>query len=84
MPTDRVDTSALEMFDAGGTDTVERYAVQTDRITQLDMADLPSAHSRIVAADALHVAPVPVAVPADAVDRRILMSEHISLLRHFA
>ena len=77
MPRECDHAATVEVADNLPTHTAEGHAVQVDTVAQFQMSQVESYQGRFVAADALHVAAVVVAHPADAIDRIVLMAEHI-------
>ena len=75
MPTDGSHTAAGIGFENTAAYVIKLIAVDIGFLSKFDLAQVPAHHRGIVAADTLHVRTVGIARPADAVERRTLVSE---------
>ena len=77
MPTEGCNAAVAVMIPYLFSDAPERNAVEIATVAQLNAAEVETEHCRIVVAYALYVRACAVALPADAVDSVVVMSEHI-------
>ena len=76
MPRDGSNTAATHMCQQLFSDSGEGYAVQTLGIAHFNTSKLKAHDSGVIATDGQHIRAAAVPLPAEAIERVVLMTEH--------